>query len=92
MEEGRVRFRYKDNRNGGVERICEMAAEEFIRRYVCHVLPKGFVRVRYYGIFAGPKRKENLELLRTLTGTIDDAEEETGEEEFCPLRCIKVNC
>jgi len=86
IEGGRVRFRYKDNRNGGIEKICEMTAEEFIRRYLCHILPKGFMRVRYYGLFAGPKRKENLAKLREIAGEIKEDEEETREE-FDPQRC-----
>jgi len=89
MADGQVSFWYKDNRNGGERKLCVMRAEEFIRRYLCHVLPKGFVRVRYYGLFAGAKRKEKMDLLRELIGTIMEAERETSEEQAYRLRCPK---
>jgi predicted Zn-ribbon and HTH transcriptional regulator len=89
IENGQVCFRYKDYRNSGVEKVCRMAAEEFIRRYLCHVLPKCFVRVRYYGIFAGAKRKTNLAILRKLVGTIMEADEEMAEKKEYHLRCPK---
>jgi len=86
MEGGQVRFRYKDYRGDGEIKVCWMAAEEFIRRYLCHILPKGFVKVRYYGLFAGPKRKENLAKLREIAGEIKEDDEEMREE-FNPQRC-----
>jgi hypothetical protein len=47
---GRVTFRYTDNRSGQ-PRTLTVSAEEFLRRYLQHVLPKGFQRVRYYGLW-----------------------------------------
>jgi len=71
MEDGQVVFRYKDNRDDGKEKRKRMDAEEFIRRFLSHILPKGFVRVRYYGILAGNTRKENLTKARVLLGGLE---------------------
>lgn len=48
---GKVTFRYTESSTGQT-RICTLSAEEFIRRFLQHVLPKGFVKVRYYGFFS----------------------------------------
>lgn len=55
VEQDRVIFRYKDTATGKTK-CCSLAAEEFIRRFLQHVLPKGFVKVRYYGLFAPGQR------------------------------------
>src|SRR5215831_532363 len=49
VDDGRVRFRWKDYRNGGRSRTMTLTADEFIRRFLLHVLPDGFQRIRYYG-------------------------------------------
>lgn len=59
---GKVTFRYRLADTGRV-RVCTLAAEEFLRRFLQHVLPKGFVKVRYYGLFS-PARRHLLPLLR----------------------------
>jgi Putative transposase/Transposase zinc-binding domain len=51
----RVTFRYRDTETGA-EKCCSLSAEEFIHRFLQHVLPKGFVKVRYYGFFAATYR------------------------------------
>ena len=57
LADGTVTFRYRDTRTG---KTCygKLSAEEFIRRFLQHVLPKGFVQVRYYGLFSPGKRRE----------------------------------
>ena len=66
LENDRVTFRYRDT-DSGQERVCTLAAEEFIRRFLQHVLPKGFVKVRYYGIFS-PAWRKRLAMLRCRLG------------------------
>ena len=63
-----VTFRWKDYRAKGRTRYKTMtlAAEEFMRRFLLHVLPSGFHRIRHYGLLANPTRKQNIELARTL--------------------------
>ena len=58
MEDGKVTFRWKDYAHGGKKRKMTLAAEEFIRRFLLHVLPKGLVRIRYYGWMANRRRRE----------------------------------
>jgi Putative transposase len=47
MDDGKVRFRWKDYRNGDRQKIMTLDANEFIRRFLIHVLPDGFHRIRY---------------------------------------------
>jgi hypothetical protein len=63
-----VTFTYKDYRIEGSGRYKTMTLEtaEFIRRFLIHVLPKGFHRIRHYGLFASSARADNLSLMRTL--------------------------
>ncbi len=66
-EEG-VTFRYKDYRRGGADRqqVMTLGADEFIRRFLLHALPRGFHRIRHYGLLAGGTRRGNLERARQL--------------------------
>ena len=57
MEDGKVTFRWKDYAHGGKQRKMTLAAEEFIRRFLLHVLPKSFVRIRQYGWMANRCRR-----------------------------------
>jgi hypothetical protein len=63
-----VTFRYKDYRRGGADRqqVMTVTTDEFIRRFLLHVLPKGFHRIRHYGLLAGATRKAHLERAREL--------------------------
>ncbi len=60
--EGKVTFRYRLS-DTGQWRTCTLASSEFLRRFLQHVLPKGFVKVRYYGLFS-PARRHFLGVLR----------------------------
>lgn len=64
LENGRVTFRYRSAK-GRREQTCTLPAEEFIRRFLQHVLPRGFVKVRYYGLFS-PAYRPALNQLRLL--------------------------
>ncbi len=68
IEAGQVSFRYKDYRNQGQQKTMTLSAEEFIRRFLLHVLPHGFHRIRYYGFQGNRYRKEKLERCRKLLG------------------------
>jgi Putative transposase len=52
IEEGKVRFRWKDYRDANRQKVMTLDAGEFIRRFLVHVLPEGFQRIRYYGFMA----------------------------------------
>jgi hypothetical protein len=66
LEDGRVTFRYKEYADEHRSKTMTLSAEEFLRRFVQHVLPKGFVKVRHYGLLAPRGRDERLALCRRL--------------------------
>jgi hypothetical protein len=66
LENGQVTFRWKDYAHGGKKRKMTLAAEEFIRRFLLHVLPKGFTRIRYYGWMANRCRRQRAAECRAL--------------------------
>jgi hypothetical protein len=68
MEDGRVTFEWKDYADGNQTKTMTLEAVEFIRRFLLHVLPSGFVHIRHFGFLANRKRKEKLALCRSLLG------------------------
>ena len=68
LDEARVTFNWNDYRIKARDRLKTMTldAAEFIRRFLLHVLPSGFHRVRHYGLFAGTVRAHNIERVRQL--------------------------
>jgi hypothetical protein len=60
VRDGKVRFSWKDYRTG-LFREMKLDTDEFIRRFLLHLLPKGFFKVRYFGIFSSRYRKQNIE-------------------------------
>jgi len=68
FEDGIVSFRYKDYAHGDRKRVMRLSASEFVRRFLLHVLPAGFVRIRHYGILSNRQRQGDLALCRELLG------------------------
>ena len=68
IENGRVRFQWKDYRTGGNVKAMTLSADEFIRRFLLHVLPNGFQRIRYYGFLGNRYRQTKLAQCRRLVG------------------------
>jgi hypothetical protein len=68
LEDGKVTFRWKDYRQGNKQKLMTLKAEEFIRRFLLHVLPRGFVRIRHFGFLANCHRENKLSLCRELLG------------------------
>ena len=66
LDEAGVTFRYKDYRRNGHERYRTMTPGEFIRRFLLHVLPKGFHRIRHYGLLASAGRGTSIVRARQL--------------------------
>jgi hypothetical protein len=66
VDEERVSFRWKDYAHGGKTKTMTLSGEEFLRRFLMHVLPKGLVRTRSYGFLANRHRREQLALCRRL--------------------------
>ena len=78
-DERGVTFQWKDYRTKHCVRYKPMTltTDEFIRRFLIHVLPKGFHRIRHYGLFANPVRRDNLTRLRRALDTHDEPNIET---------------
>ena len=68
IEEGQVKFSWRDYRDNNQQKTMPLSADEFIRRFLLHVLPSGFHRIRYYGFLGNRHRKEKLEHCRQLLG------------------------
>lgn len=66
MKNGKVTFAYKDYKTGAVNKPATLQVHEFIRRFLLHVLPNGFQRIRYYGFLANRHRAQKLALCRCL--------------------------
>jgi hypothetical protein len=66
INDGKVKFRWKDYRDGNRHKTMTLGSDEFIRRFLLHVLPDGFQRIRYYGFLANRYRAEKLALCRHL--------------------------
>lgn len=64
IENGKVSFAYKDYRHGSVKKEMALEAMEFIRRFSMHVLPKGFVRIRHYGICSSSAKIKNAVVIK----------------------------
>ena len=88
-DDGTVRFSYKDYAHGSQQREMTLDALEFLRRFLLHVLPKGFVRIRYYGFLANCHRREQLARARELLAVpLVQPENETAGADSAPQhRC-----
>jgi hypothetical protein len=68
FQNGQVSFRWKDYARGGKQKIMSLSVDEFLRRFLIHVLPKGLVRIRHFGLFANRRRGRMLARCRALLG------------------------
>ncbi len=68
MDDGKVRFRWKDYRDGNRQKTMTLGGGEFIRRFLIHVLPDGFHRIRYFGFLGNCHRARKLARCRELLG------------------------
>jgi hypothetical protein len=97
LEDGNVRLHWKDYAHGGGQKTMTLKATEFIRRFLLHVLPSGFVRIRHYGFLANCVCREKLAVCRALLGAETTPEpvaseprvepEETAERQATPQVC-----
>ena len=92
FDETGVTFRYKDYHRDGADRqqVMTLAVDEFIRRFLIHVLPRGFHRIRHYGLLAGSARKASLALARELLKVAappDPRDSDEPEDFRPPCRC-----
>ena len=84
FQNDRVSFRWKDYAHGGKQRIMTVSADDFLRRFLIHVLPRGLVRIRHFGLFANRRRGDALSRCRILLGAATCA---SDSEVTTQLRC-----
>ncbi|WP_163338003.1 IS91 family transposase [Desulfopila sp. IMCC35008] len=95
IDDGRIRFRYRDRSDENKEKELTLSAEEFIRRFLLHVLPNGFTKIRYYGFLAHANKKTCIKLIRTLIGATTVYEKtlvENVQEMMLRLTGIDICC
>jgi hypothetical protein len=82
FDETGVTFRYKDYRRDGADRhqVMTLGTDEFIRRFLLHVLPRGFHRIRHYGLLASSARKASLARARELLSVAPPLDDDAPEE------------
>lgn len=69
IENGVVHFKWRDYRDGNRWKVMALSADEFIRRFLMHILPHGFVKIRHFGFLSSRGKKHKLKLCKLLTKT-----------------------
>jgi len=90
LEDGKVEFTYKDYRYGSVTKTMQLGGMEFIRRFSMHILPKGFVRIRHYGILSSSSKQKCAAVIRAQLPAIKIPayiKSDIKKEPFNPHQC-----
>jgi len=86
FKDERVSFLWKDYAAGSKQKIMTVSADEFLRRFLIHVLPKGLVRIRHFGLFANRKRSASLLRCRFLLNAAAPPQQPAPTAQIkCPL-------
>jgi hypothetical protein len=80
IDNERVCFKYKDYAADGEHKVMALGAQEFIRRFLLHVLPKGLMRIRHYGLLANRCRRQSIERVRKAIEHSDEADTEQTDK------------
>jgi hypothetical protein len=78
FSDGQVTFRWRDSANNNEQKLLTLSLHEFLRRFLLHLLPKGFVRIRNFGFLANRKRATLLPLCLHLLGAVQETQAEPG--------------
>ena len=94
LQDGEVTFRWRDSADHNQQKLKKLDAIEFMRRFLLHVLPKGFVKIRHFGFLAHPERRAALQLARELLGAPEPPPEvpQKTAERKCPCCGIGTLC
>jgi hypothetical protein len=79
VENGQVTFRWRDYRDGDKVKLMTLDAFEFIRRFLMHILPNNFFKIRYYGILSSRNHQTKLKRCKEILGVIEDQEEQATQ-------------
>jgi ribosomal protein L37AE/L43A len=90
LEDDQVTFRYTDSKSGK-SKYCTLPAHQFLHRFLQHVLPRGFVKVRYYGLFGPSNRAQLGALQRHLSQHSADAQSTTATASPAPEKSLAEN-
>ena len=82
-----VSFKYTDYGDGNKRKVMQLTADEFIRRYLLHVLPKGVMRVRHFGFLANACKRKRLALIKDQLSSVPAKAEDTSVELGCQWLC-----
>ena len=74
FSDGKVTFRWKDYAHGNQQKLMTVTVEEFLRRFLLHTLPRGFVRIRFFGYMANRRRAALLTICPELIGSNSESE------------------
>lgn len=95
IDNGKVTFTYRDRQNNNEIRTISLAADEFIRRFLLHILPYGFMKIRYFGFLAHINKKQAVALIRKLIDpdmTLPEKIKETVSEMMLRLTGKDITC
>lgn len=95
IDNGRVTFTYRDRQKDNEIRKITLVADEFIRRFLLHVLPKGLMKIRYFGFLSHTNKKEQIPLIRNLIdphATLPEKINESINEMMLRLTGIDITC
>jgi hypothetical protein len=90
IQDGTVSFRWRDYADGDKQKTMTLKAAEFIRRFLLHVLPPRYVRIRHFGLLANRSRKDNIALCRELIGSYKTETKETDKPESWQDRLLRI--
>ena len=92
LADGKVTFRWKDYAHGNKKRKMTVTTDEFLRRFLLHVLPRGFVRIRHFGFLSARRRRESIAIMPPSAGggsstTLPNADEAPPPVTTWPCPC-----
>jgi hypothetical protein len=91
LADEKVTFRWRDSAHNNEQKLLTLSLDEFLRRFLLHLLPKGFVRIRHFGFLANRKRAITVPLCLSLLGSPTESTQEASAHSPCDLwRC--PNC
>jgi Putative transposase/Transposase zinc-binding domain len=90
LQDGKVSFRWRDYADGEKQKIMTLSADEFIRRFLLHVLPDRYIRMRHYGLLGNRKCKNNISLCRELLGSNQNITKERDTPETWQEQLLRI--
>jgi hypothetical protein len=89
IDDGVVRFRWKDYADHSGVKVMALFAEEFLRRFLLHVVPSGFMRIRHFGLLANRHRATKLARCRALLKPATQIERDSSGDSSLPAEAIR---